>query len=85
MRNFWHGEMYVNLPSYIQDRGISAGSDWVASRLWVVLKEKSMEIIKIASTSGLPRFVFSLEPLEVIAFYNAFSPPCKYSPLPGES
>ena len=43
-----------------------------------------MEIIKIASTSGLPRFVFSLEPLEVIAFYYAFSPPCKYSPLPGE-
>ena len=50
-----------------------------------MLKEKSMEIIKIASTSGLPRFVFSLEPLEVIAFYYAFSPPCKYSPLPGES
>ena len=32
----------------IKDRGISAGSDWVASGLWVVLKEKSMEIIKIA-------------------------------------
>ena len=45
----------------------------------------SMEIIKIAITSGIPRFVFSLEPLEVIAFYYAFSPPYKYSPLPGES
>ena len=44
-----------------------------------------MEIIKIAITSGLPRFFFSLEPLEVIAFYYEFSPPCKYSPLPGES
>ena len=41
-----------------------------------------MAIIKIAITSGLPRFVFSLEPLEVITFYYAFSPPCKYS---GES
>ena len=40
-----------------------------------------MEIIIIAITSGLPRFVFSLEPLEVVAFYYAFSPPCKYLSL----
>ena len=65
-----HCEMYVNLPSYKIMEFLQ-----IASGLWVVLKEKSMEIIKIASTSGLPRFVFSFE---VIAFYYAFSSPCKY-------
>ena len=50
-----------------------------------MLKDKSMEIVKTVITSGLPRFVFSLEPLEVIAFYYAFSPPRKYSRLSGES
>ena len=44
-----------------------------------------MEIIKIAITSRLPRFVFSLETLEMITFYYAFSPPCKYFRPSGES
>ena len=43
---------HCEMSPIIQDHGISAGSDWVASGLWIVLKEKSMEIIKIASTSG---------------------------------
>ena len=44
-----------------------------------------MESRKIARTLDEPLFVFPLEALEMIAFYYAFSPPCKYSPLPGES
>ena len=52
----------------IGDRGISADT-------WVVLKETSMEVRKIASTSL--RF-------EIFTFYYAVLPPHKYSPPPGE-
>ena len=44
-----------------------------------------MAIIYIAITSGLPRFVISVEPLEAITFYYTLSPPCKYSRPSGES